>query len=129
MLYGDDFLRCELMLESRTDSILVALSFQNMNDWFPSSAYPDIRRLPRHFNCLHELFVLIFLRLYLCFFYKNNSDKKFVPEEIDTLNFALQDIAAKIGAFRISWLFSSSFLNNSTNFSKETEAPARGDVE
>jgi hypothetical protein len=32
----------------------------------------------------------------------NGKPVKFVPEELDTLNFALQDIAAKIGAFRIS---------------------------
>jgi hypothetical protein len=32
----------------------------------------------------------------------NGKPAKFVPEEIDTLNFAFQDIAAKIGAFRIS---------------------------
>ena len=32
----------------------------------------------------------------------NGKPAKFVPEEIDTLNFALQDIAAKIGAKRIS---------------------------
>jgi hypothetical protein len=32
----------------------------------------------------------------------NGKPAKFAPEEIDTLNFALQDIAAKIGTFRIS---------------------------
>jgi predicted Zn-dependent peptidase len=32
----------------------------------------------------------------------NGKPAKFTPEEIDTLNFAFQDIATKIGAFRIS---------------------------
>jgi hypothetical protein len=32
----------------------------------------------------------------------NGKPVKFVPEELDMLNFALQDIAAKIAAFRVS---------------------------
>jgi len=32
----------------------------------------------------------------------NGKPAKFLPEEIDTLNFAIQDISKKIGAFRIA---------------------------